>query len=103
MASSTTWGALIRSLFAAPVSGQVVSTAGGIGNKPSDYGIEDRFVRELDINTPPGSSVIFILVRKATVAEVVSALSKYGGTVLRSALPPDAEKRLHAKASTPAS
>jgi uncharacterized membrane protein len=99
----TRWDALIRSLFAAPVSGQVASTAGGTMNRPSDYGVENRFVRELDINTPPGSSVIFILVRKATVAEVVSALSKFGGAVLHSALPPDAEQRMHTKASTPAS
>lgn len=97
--SGIVWNALIGSLFAAPVIGLAVGSAGSVTGKLSDYGIEDRFVKDLGISTPPGSSVIFVLVRKATVVEVMSEMEKYGGTVLHSALSPDAEQRLHAKPS----
>ncbi len=93
--SDAVWTALIGSLFAAPVTGLAVGAAG----KPADYGIGDQFVRDLGINMPPGSSVVFALVREATLDEVMPEVRKYGGTVLHSSLSPDAESRLRTAAS----
>jgi uncharacterized membrane protein len=41
-----------------------------------------------------GSSAVFVLVRKATPDKVLAEVGKYGGTVLRTSLSADAERRL---------
>jgi len=42
----------------------------------------------------PGTSALFLIVEKVTPDKAVQALSKYGGTVLKSSLSKDAEKDL---------
>jgi uncharacterized membrane protein len=92
--SDAVWSALIGSLFAAPVARR--ASAADATPKPGDYGIEERFVKDLGGNMSPGSSVIFVLLRNATPAEIMPRITKYGGTVVHSSLAPDAEQRLRA-------
>jgi hypothetical protein len=42
----------------------------------------------------PGTSALFMIVEKITTDNAVEALSKYGGTVLKSSLPHDAERQI---------
>ena len=44
----------------------------------------------------PGSSAIFILVRKVTMDKVEPELGKFGGKILRTSLSKEAEAKLHA-------
>jgi uncharacterized membrane protein len=42
----------------------------------------------------PGTSALFLVLEKVTPDKAVEALSKYGGTVLKSSLSKDTEKEL---------
>jgi uncharacterized membrane protein len=91
----TFWGALIGLLFLNPLLGGLLgASAGALSGSLSDYGINDDFIRELGAQLAPGSSAIFILLRKMTADRVVPELSKFGGHILRTSLSKDAEARL---------
>jgi uncharacterized membrane protein len=94
-ATGALWGMLFGLIFFVPIFGLAIGAgAGAIGGKLSDYGIDDKFVNHLAANLPPGSSAIFVLVRKATVDRVIPEVSKFGGTVIHTSLPEDIEQRL---------
>jgi uncharacterized membrane protein len=42
----------------------------------------------------PGTSALFLIIEKATPDKAVAAMSKYGGTVLKSSLSAEAEHEL---------
>ena len=42
----------------------------------------------------PGTSALFMVVTKVTPDKAIDALSKYGGHVLKTSLPKDAEQRI---------
>ena len=89
------WGMLIGLLFFVPVAGLAIgAAAGALAGKLSDYGIDDKFAKRLAANMQPGSSAVFVLVRKATPDKVVPELAKYGGTVLQTSLPKETEVKL---------
>lgn len=95
------WGTLIGWLFLNPVVGFLVGTATGAGagaltGALSDYGIDDNFIKSLGSTISPGSSAIFLLVRKANEDKVLPRLGKYEGTILKSSLTNEDEKRLWA-------
>ena len=89
------WGMLIGLLFFVPFLGLAIGAGmGAIAGKLSDFGIDDNFAKSVARGLQPRSSAIFVLVRKSTPEKVLPELSKYGGTVLRTSLPPDVEARL---------
>jgi hypothetical protein len=45
--------------------------AGAVGGKLSDIGIDDQFLKERSESLPPGTSALFVLVRKATPDKVL--------------------------------
>jgi uncharacterized membrane protein len=53
-------------------------------------------MRELGETMTPGSSALFVLVRKVTPDKVLADVSKYGGKVLRTSLSKDEETQLQA-------
>ena len=56
------WGGLIGLLFFAPLLGMLVGMAGGaLGGKFSDYGIDDRFMKDLGAQFQPGGAAVFVL------------------------------------------
>ena len=69
---------------------------GAILRNLSDYGIEDRFVKELGAQLEPASSALFVLVRSSTPGRVPPELSKHGGTLLHTTLSAQAEARIEA-------
>lgn len=89
------WGLLIGTLFFAPLLGAAVGAASGaIGGALTDIGVDDQFMKELGETLQPGSSALFVLVRKATPDKVLDEVAQYGGKVLRTSLSKDQEAQL---------
>jgi uncharacterized membrane protein len=93
------WGTLIGLLFLNPLAGLLTGAAFGAGagalsGALSDYGIDDDFIRSLGATIQPGSSALFVLVRRATMDKVLPELSQFNGTVLRTSLSNEQEARL---------
>ena len=59
-----------------------------------DLGIRDDFKSQARDLVQPGTSAIFVVLRKATPDKFLDGMRPYGGTVLRTSLAPDAEVRL---------
>jgi uncharacterized membrane protein len=94
-ASGGFWGLLIGTLFLVPLFGAAVGAAtGAVGGALSDIGVDDDFMRKLGETLTPGTSALFILVRKVTPDKVLDEVSKYGGKVLRTSLSKDDETQL---------
>ena len=73
-------GLLIGMLFFVPIAGLAIgAAAGALVGKLSDYGIDDRFAKQLSSTMTPGSSAIFVLVRKSTPDKVVPEVARFGG------------------------
>ena len=91
------WGLLIGLLFGVPILGVLSGAAfGALSGKLSDYGIDDNFIKNLGETIEPGSSALFVLVKKATPDKVLEELSKFEGKVLKTSLTADAEAELAA-------
>jgi uncharacterized membrane protein len=93
------WGMLIGLLFLNPLIGAAAgAAAGAIGGKLSDIGINDQFMKDLGSNIQPGTSALFVLIRKVTGDKVLEALKQQGfhGRVLQTSLNKDREDELRA-------
>ena len=90
------WGMLIGMIFLNPLVGAAVGAgAGALSGKLSDVGIDDKFMKELGKTFTPGSSALFVLVRKATPDKVLEQLKGFkGGKVLKTSLTTDKEETL---------
>ena len=89
------WGMLVGMLFLNPLVGAAVGAGtGALSGKFADLGINDRFMKELAGTFTPGSSALFVLVRKATPDKVLEALKGFGGKVLKTSLTADDEEKL---------
>ena len=94
-ASGSFWGLLLGMVLLNPLLGMVAGAgAGAIGGKFTDIGIDDKFIKELGETFQPGSSGLFVLVRKATPDKVLVALKGFGGNVLKTSLTADKEETL---------
>jgi len=91
------WGALIGLIFLNPLLGMAVgATAGGVSGALTDVGIDDKFMKELAGDMNPNSSVLFILVRKATPDKVLEEIKGTGGHILKTSLSHEDEAKLQA-------
>ena len=89
------WGMLIGMLFLNPLLGAAVGAgAGAISGKLSDIGIKDDFMKELGKTFTPGTSALFVLVRKATPDKVLEGLKGFKGKVIQTSLSKDKEDEL---------
>ena len=94
------WGSLIGLMFLNPLLGLAMgATAGAVSGALTDVGIDDKFMKELAGTMKPGSSTLFVLVRKATSDKVLDELKGTGGTVLKTSLSHDDEAKLQAALS----
>lgn len=93
--SGSFWGLLIGLLFLSPLLGAVAGAAGGaIGGALTDIGVDDNFMKELGATFEPGTSALFVLVRKVTPDKVLDEIAPFGGKVLRTSLSKDQENQL---------
>ena len=103
------WGSLIGLLFLNPLLGAAIGAgSGAVSGALSDIGINDQFMKDLGATLTPGTSALFVLVRKVTADKVLERLKGEGGTVLKTSLDHTKEAALQAalaevKAAVPAS
>jgi uncharacterized membrane protein len=97
--SGSYWGLLLSVLFFNPIFALVGAAAGALSGALTDIGIDDNFMRDLGSTIEPGTSAIFVLVRKSTPDRVLENLSKFEGKVLRTSLSKEDEAKLQAALS----
>ncbi|MHC1713712.1 MAG: DUF1269 domain-containing protein [Solidesulfovibrio sp.] len=89
------WGMLIGLMFLNPLLGAVVGAgAGATAGALSDVGIDDDFMKKLAETLTPGSSVLFVLIRKMTADKVLDELKGTGGKILQTSLSHEDEGKL---------
>ena len=89
------WGMLIGMIFLNPLLGAAVGAgAGALSGKLSDVGISDKFMKELGESLTPGTSALFVLVRKATPDKVLEGLKGFKGKLIQTSLTKDKEEEL---------
>jgi uncharacterized membrane protein len=102
-ATGSFWGLLIGILFLNPIIGVALGAAGGaLGGALTDYGINDKFMKELSTSLQPGNAALFVLIKNMTADKVLREIQDAGGTVLKTSLDEAKEKQLRdalAKAS----
>ena len=96
-ASGGFWGMLIGLLFLSPLFGFAVgAAAGAVSGALADVGIDDKFMKELADTLTPGSSALFVLVRKVTPDKVLGEIKGLGGKILKTSLSEENEATLQA-------
>lgn len=94
-ASGSFWGLLIGVLFLNPLIGVAVGAASGaLGGALSDYGINDKFMKELSASLQPGNAALFVLIQNMTADKVLKEIQDAGGTVLKTSLDDTKEQLL---------
>lgn len=89
------WGLLFGMLFFVPVFGMAVGAGlGAVFGKIEKTGIDAQFQQQVRDMLRPGTCALFLIVEKVTPDKAVAALSKFGGTVLKSSLSNDAQSQL---------
>ena len=95
------WGMLVGMLFLNPLLGAAVGAgAGALSGKLSDYGIEDKFMKQLGETFQPGNSALCVLVRKSTPDKVLEQLKGFNGKVIKTSLTQEKEDQLQKALST---
>jgi uncharacterized membrane protein len=77
------------------------AAAGAASGALTDVGINDHFMKELSATLGPGSSTLFVLLRKASAdrEKVLEDLKGTGGRILKTSLSHEDEARLQAALS----
>ena len=89
------WGLLFGLLFFVPVIGIAVGAGlGALLGKVAKSGIDRQFQDQVRGMLKPGTSALFLMVEKVTPDKAVEAMSRYGGTVLKTSLSKQGEKEL---------
>jgi uncharacterized membrane protein len=90
-----TWGMFWGLLFFVPVLGMAVGAGmGALMGKISKSGVDKAFQDQVRGLLQPGTSALFLMVEKVTPDKAVEAMSKYGGTVLKTSLSKEGEADL---------
>jgi len=89
------WGFLFGLLFFIPVFGMAVRAGmGALMGKLSKTSIDKQFQDQVRGMLQPGTSALFLMLEKVTPDKAVEAMSKYGGTVLKTSLSKEDEQEL---------
>ena len=97
--SGAMFGTLIGLLFLNPLAGMAIGGAigagtGALAGSLADYGINDDLIREIAETLTPGTSALFLLVRKAQPEKVMAEFQDTKGRIIRSSLSPEDEEKL---------
>jgi uncharacterized membrane protein len=88
------WGGLIGLIFFVPFVGMAIGAAtGAAAGALSDYGVDDKFMKQLGDNLQPGQAAVIALVRQVTVDKVLPQI-KIQGTIIQTSLDNETEQRL---------
>jgi uncharacterized membrane protein len=99
------WGMLFGMLFFVPFLGMAVGAGmGALMGKVTKSAVDKQFQDQVRDMLKPGTSALFMVIEKVTPDKAVEAMSKYGGTVLKSSLSNEAQQQLqeelHGEGST---
>jgi len=102
-AGGALWGFLFGLIFLVPLFGMAVGAAtGALAGHFADYGIDDKWIKEVAGAIPPGGSALFVMARSANQERVLPEIAKFGGTVLRTNLTAEQQQALENALSQPA-
>ena len=91
------WGMLIGLLFWAPWLGLAIGAASGaLAGGLSDYGVDDKFIKEVGSKIEPGHSALFLLVESWTEDKVMDELAGFEAEVIQTSLSKEDEAKLAA-------
>jgi uncharacterized membrane protein len=89
------WGLLFGLLFFIPVFGMAIGAGmGALMGKLGKSSIDKQFQDQVRDMLKPGTSCLFLMLEKVTPDKAVEAMSKYGGTVLKTSLSKQDEQEL---------
>jgi uncharacterized membrane protein len=93
-ASGALWGGLIGLIFLMPLFGMAIGAAtGAAAGAASDYGVDDRFMKELGEGMEPGSAAVLLLVREATMDKILPKI-QIEGRIIQTSLDNEQEEQL---------
>ena len=98
------WGMLLGLLFLNPLLGAAVGAgAGAISGRFTNIGIDNKMVKDVGDSLKPGTSALFVLVRKMTADTVLDGLKEFAGRgrVFQTSLDKDDEKALREALEAP--
>ena len=74
------WGLLIGLIFLNPLLGAAIGAGwGALSGKFSDIGLNDKMMKDMAQSLKPGTSALFVLIRKATADKVLNGLKEFTG------------------------
>jgi uncharacterized membrane protein len=91
------WGMLIGMMFLNPLLGAAVGAGmGALTGRLNDIGLNDQMMKDIGQSFTPGTSALFVLVRKATADKVLEGLKEFAGKgkVFQTSLSKDNEAAL---------
>jgi uncharacterized membrane protein len=89
------WGLLFGLLFFIPVFGMAIGAGmGALMGKLTKSTIDKQFQDQVRGMVRPGTSALFLMLEKVTPDKAVEAMSKFGGTVLKTSLSKQDEQEL---------
>jgi uncharacterized membrane protein len=101
-ASGALWGFLFGLLFFVPLFGMAIgAVSGAIAGHFADYGIDDKWIKQVSDAIQPGGSALFVMARDTNQERVLPEMAKFGGTVIRTNLTSEQQQAL-AEALSPA-
>ena len=94
-AGGAMWGFLFGLLFLVPLAGMAVGAAtGALAGHLADYGIDDKWIKEVAGSIQPGGSALFVMARGTNQERVLPEMAKFGGTVLKTNLSSEQQQAL---------
>lgn len=88
-------GLLAGLLLGGPIGGLVGGAAiGAITGKMKDYGIDDKFIKQVSEYLQPNTAALFILVDEANGPKILEKLRPHKASILTTTLTDEQEKRL---------
>ena len=79
-----------------PSLGAVTAAFGALGGKLGKDAVDKEFQNQVRAALEPGTSALFLIVEQMTPDKAIDALSKFGGTVIKTSLSSDVEAELQA-------
>jgi uncharacterized membrane protein len=74
------WGLLIGMIFLNPLLGAMIGAGtGALSGRLNDIGLNDRMMKDIGQSFTPGSSGLFVLIRRATADKVLAGLKDFAG------------------------
>jgi uncharacterized membrane protein len=96
-AGGALWGLLFGLLFFIPLAGALIGAGiGALMGKLADYGIDDKFIKDVSKQITPGTSALFLYVAQSTTDRVLDRLARFQPTLIRTSLSKEGEEQLRA-------